>query len=252
MGVQGEREGFTLVRGPGAERLLGMGCRGEGTLALLEGQGADEVASLPGVEGQWNVLARYGACRSFWVPKTHLAIRLPESDGHRLTPLQVIGTPNTRSQAQVVDNGSEEGWAVGGKDSNRNEKMAKRMGPAYSTAAMRMSITMNGADSAHLEKVKAESSRVVAFPDGVSRMIRLTALQWEVFDRWEEFADSPKSELTGQALLMAYDVRDTLGSQTFEEDVRLGITVVLDGLKTWVASVQLNAENENIYPANRS
>lgn len=117
---------------------------------------------------------------------------------------------------------------------------------------MATTITMTGADSAHLEKVKAESVRVVAFPDGVSRMIRLTTLQWEVFDQWEERTDWPLSKLTGQAVSMACNARDTVGSETFEEDVRYGLTVVLDELKTWAASVPLNAENENLLAANRS
>jgi hypothetical protein len=111
---------------------------------------------------------------------------------------------------------------------------------------MATTITMTGADSAYLEKVTAVSSRLLTFPDGITRMIGLDPLQWEVFDRWKEFTGDPVAELTEHAISAACTVRDTMGSETFEEDVRLGLTSVLDQLKHWVASVDLRAANENL------
>ena len=104
---------------------------------------------------------------------------------------------------------------------------------------------MTGADSAHLEKVKAETARVIAFPDGVSRLMRLTALQWEAFDRWMEITSLTHDDLTAEALSMACDTRETVGSETFEEDVQYAFGRILHEFKTRCASVPLSAINEN-------
>lgn len=113
---------------------------------------------------------------------------------------------------------------------------------------MATSISMTGADSAHLHKVTAETSRVLAFADGISRLILLTDWQWEVFDRWTEVTGSPQRELMDQALFMAREVRDNDGSETFEWDIRKGLELILDGMKSCFMSPPhyiMDVSNEN-------
>lgn len=44
-------------------------------------------------------------------------------------------------------------------------------------------ITLTGADEAHYLSASKETSRLIRFPDGISRHITLTNWHWEVLDR---------------------------------------------------------------------
>jgi hypothetical protein len=55
-------------------------------------------------------------------------------------------------------------------------------------------ITMTGADEAHYRDATASQTRVIAFPDGVTRHITLTTRQWQVFDALPEHG-WPRSSL---------------------------------------------------------
>jgi hypothetical protein len=66
-------------------------------------------------------------------------------------------------------------------------------------------ITMTGADEAHYRDAMASLTRVIPFPDGVTRHITLTKRQWQVFDELPQHG-WPRSSLL---LWVIQNIRET-------------------------------------------
>jgi hypothetical protein len=106
-------------------------------------------------------------------------------------------------------------------------------------------ITMTGADTAHYRDATAVTARLIRFPDGLQRIIRLTYWQWQVFNDWPQVTGWHPDRLPEQALQMARIVRDENGSDTFEADIRYALAALINLSKPACTAVPVQAVNEN-------
>lgn len=106
------------------------------------------------------------------------------------------------------------------------------------------SITMTGADGAHYQKSMAVTSRLVRFPDGITRLINLTGWEWETFVLWPEKTGWYSDRLLEESLEIAGILRDEDGSTTFEEDVRQAFVALLRGQMVRCIDIEFEPANE--------
>ena len=79
-------------------------------------------------------------------------------------------------------------------------------------------ITMTGADEAHYESAIGLSSRVVQFPDGVTRHLTLKNAQWDILDRLCKDRDWPESAIPEMAFRLAREYCSE--PEQFEQELR--------------------------------
>ena len=111
--------------------------------------------------------------------------------------------------------------------------------------AMDTSIRMTGADSAHYREAARRTSRLVLFPDGVSRLINLTGWQWDVLADWHGRTGWYRERLLEQALQIARLVGEAHGADEFELDVRIALVAMIEGSKRDCLPVSLDPANQN-------
>ena len=111
---------------------------------------------------------------------------------------------------------------------------------------MAVHITLTGADTAHRAAATATASRMVLFPDGMTRHIALTGRQWEVFDQWQQDG-WPMPPLIIQ---MVDDVTARCGFETDREnEVRLALERLIAVGMQDCTTVPLDRNNDNEFPA---
>lgn len=86
-------------------------------------------------------------------------------------------------------------------------------------------ITMTGADEAHYLSASKKSSRLIRFPDGVSRHITLSKWHWEVLDRLHKDKGWNRNTIPEAAYEHALD-GDTYPDD-FEKQIRLSFKLIL-------------------------
>lgn len=79
-------------------------------------------------------------------------------------------------------------------------------------------IMMTGLNEAYFLRASKKTSRLIRFPDGVSRHITLSEWQWEVFDRLIKYKNWQVGELAREAYNLTVDLCNH--QERFEEELR--------------------------------
>jgi hypothetical protein len=168
------------------------------------------------------------------VQKTHLAI-------HPLSQ-----TYDNAGEGSINCRNCIQEWAVGKKTDAK--KLAIAAAEVQTLWMPRTRITLTGADPLGYRDTLALSSRLLRFPDGVTRLITLTGWQWTVFDQWPGRTGCFAFRLLEQALTIAATLQAENGDARFEENVHSALTELVNGFKIVCCSPEdLTAGNDNTY-----
>ena len=86
-------------------------------------------------------------------------------------------------------------------------------------------ITLTGADKAHYLNATGLSSRVVRFPDGITRHVTLTNWEWEVVDWHTDVEGWPRSALPELAYQHATEF--CKDPSLFEDQIRRSFSFII-------------------------
>ena len=93
---------------------------------------------------------------------------------------------------------------------------------------------MTGADEAHYLSVSKESSRLIAFPDGISRHLTLKNWHWEVLDKLHTDKGWPKDEIP--MLAFEHALEGVTHPTDFEKQLRLSFLMFIEENMAYVMS----------------
>ena len=103
-------------------------------------------------------------------------------------------------------------------------------------------ITMIGADKAHFLCVSKESSRLLDFPDGISRHITLKSWCWEVLDRLHNDKGWSKSEIPN--LAFEHAIEGVIHPEDFEKQLRFSFKLFIEINMAYVMLPNESTANE--------